>query len=868
MKSRKETLRTLLDSKWVWVIALLSLIPCLPSSIQLYRQINTDFGALLPKHAPSVIDLEAASQRIATTEHLAILIQSADRESTTTFTRALRHELQRRKTIHAAQNKIGTVTEGIFQEESRSLEIRNARRLALLSLPLSDLIDLKNDLKKRIQYEKELYNPLNIFSEVELEEPPAWTQWESRITQQLSPTGISLQRADFSSADGKTRALLVGLNAPASDIQSMLTLKREVEEAARITRATLSHLDPSTQLHYTGGVQNALDEHAGIIEDLGKTGVLVLVLVVASLFLLMRDLPLVLSILASLMVAIVWTFGIASFWVTRLNSNSAFLGSIILGNGINYGIILGFRFLYLERTRATLAPTLSTLLHQSRSETWRPTLFAACTAGVAYGSLLFTQFEGFKQFGGIGLLGVLLSWASAMILVPPLVLLLKKTPPRLHNLEIPRASIQITGPMARSQRRRASTLVLIISLLITGFSVQKLIQTDWSRLLETNLTRLRSERSFESGSGFWGKTLDTLLGRGLSPVGILSQSREQANAIIQNIQNEHPALASGIIRLPPLFFEKENLIQAKQEILSELHQIFPPWKLARLNGKDRTRLAPLLDPALIQPNVNTQFKLWLPNQVRNLFTEKNGEFGRIFWINPPRASRDYSPTEIDRWVSTLRQSVQGIDPQGAVVGTLPLTRDLLMGVQTDAPRSALLSALGVCLLILFLSFKAPRRAIALFSCVVFGITWLGGWLILSNQKLHFLNFLAIPITLGIGVDYGINFLETLARQRGNKNPLEIQFSGKAVFLCSATTLIGYGSLLVADNRALRSFGWICVVGELTCLIAALVTLPAIWNLLTLSDERVKPWKLRSARRSGQQPSRKESPKLYQKHSDD
>ena len=45
-------------------------------------------------------------------------------------------------------------------------------------------------------------------------------------------------------------------------------------------------------------------------------------------------------------------------------------------------------------------------------------------------------------------------------------------------------------------------------------------------------------------------------------------------------------------------------------------------------------------------------------------------------------------------------------------------------------------------------------------------------------------------------------------------------------LCSWTTIIGYGSLLLSINRALRSFGWYAMLGEFTTLTTALVLLPA------------------------------------------
>ncbi len=49
-------------------------------------------------------------------------------------------------------------------------------------------------------------------------------------------------------------------------------------------------------------------------------------------------------------------------------------------------------------------------------------------------------------------------------------------------------------------------------------------------------------------------------------------------------------------------------------------------------------------------------------------------------------------------------------------------------------------------------------------------------------------------------------------------------------LCSATTIIGFGSLLVAQNQALFSFGVFAVAGELACLGTAIIALPAALSL--------------------------------------
>jgi predicted RND superfamily exporter protein len=56
-------------------------------------------------------------------------------------------------------------------------------------------------------------------------------------------------------------------------------------------------------------------------------------------------------------------------------------------------------------------------------------------------------------------------------------------------------------------------------------------------------------------------------------------------------------------------------------------------------------------------------------------------------------------------------------------------------------------------------------------------------------------------------------------------------TGGAVVLCSLTTSLGYLALLQSVNAAVRSFGAAAVIGELGCLLAVVVVLPAILKLV-------------------------------------
>ena len=89
----------------------------------------------------------------------------------------------------------------------------------------------------------------------------------------------------------------------------------------------------------------------------------------------------------------------------------------------------------------------------------------------------------------------------------------------------------------------------------------------------------------------------------------------------------------------------------------------------------------------------------------------------------------------------------------------------------------------------------------------------------------FLNFIALPITFGIGAEYALNVV-TRYREERNVSRAVIT-TGAAVALCSWTTIVGYGSLLAASNQALNGFGLMAIIGEVVCLAAAIVALPAL-----------------------------------------
>src|SRR5205823_10968250 len=135
---------------------------------------------------------------------------------------------------------------------------------------------------------------------------------------------------------------------------------------------------------------------------------------------------------------------------------------------------------------------------------------------------------------------------------------------------------------------------------------------------------------------------------------------------------------------------------------------------------------------------------------------------------------------------------------------LLLFADMLRAIGSDGPRSTLLSLAGVVALVI-ISFGSARRgrfsdSLNVIGALVIGVIWFLGLAGALSMRLNMLNFIALPITFGIGVDYATNIFQR-RRLDAQKSIAEcLRTTGGAVALCSLTTIIGYSSLLVARNQ--------------------------------------------------------------------
>jgi predicted RND superfamily exporter protein len=150
-------------------------------------------------------------------------------------------------------------------------------------------------------------------------------------------------------------------------------------------------------------------------------------------------------------------------------------------------------------------------------------------------------------------------------------------------------------------------------------------------------------------------------------------------------------------------------------------------------------------------------------------------------------------------------------------------------MERDGPLATFASFAAVVVVVLIATANT-RGGVAVLSSLVWGVVLTVGGAALWGSKLNYVNFIALPITFGIGCEYPFNVYDR-ARLLGGDVTSAVKRSGGAVALCSYTTIVGYGSLLFNDNQALQSFGRLAMSGEVACLCGALLVLPALLHVI-------------------------------------
>jgi predicted exporter len=511
---------------------------------------------------------------------------------------------------------------------------------------------------------------------------------------------------------------------------------------------------------------------------------------------------------ANIVIATVVAFGFAAITVGHLNAATAFLGAIIAGNGVNYGILLVARFLEERRTR--LAPAA---LANAIAGTLRPTLVASLGAAIAYAALGATRFRGFADFAWIGGIGMLACWVCSFVLLPALVLRFASNVTRAPSPMFGAAVLRVFGV------RRPAVACAIAGMITIGAGVVT-YRYATNDPFEYDMTQLRSQGSDAQRVRRWLALSDETFGRGLA--GLAGQTFvavERADDVPRTVA-ELRAIAASEPILGPIASIADLVPPdqtAKLAVLAELRALIDDAKDAHdelLALRPADDLAPLTAAAL-------------PAALRAKLTERDGTIGRVIAVRPGATFDERDGRDLIAFATAIR-SVRGEGAhrvegeQIAIAGASVLFADVLVQIRRDGPLVTAIAIVGLVVMVLLVVGRT-RRAYAVLAATGAGTLAMIAACAVAGLKINFLDFVALPITLGLGVDYAINLAD---RASASDARTALRSTGGTVLVCSLTTVIGYASLLVSDNLAIRGFGLASLLGEITCVIAAFVIVPS------------------------------------------
>jgi len=796
-------------------------------SVLLYKNLRTDIEELLPTGSRSGKDLAVLTQQLESIDYLAVLVFSKDAAA------GKRLVIDLSKRLESIPKDIASSIEYKIDDEMRFFQKR-----APLYVELPDLVKLRDYIRDRIKYEKEMYNPLNIFPvgdkvhKPELDLDALRTKYTRTGSYDQFPEGY------YSIPDGTKRVILVYMAGKHSNIEKSLDLQKRVKGI--VSEIDLKSYAPDMEVKYTGGVENFIEEHEALIADLKLSTFVVIVLVTLAMFLFYRDIAGTASLLMSLFMGTLWTFGVSYFAVGYLNANSAFLGSIVIGNGINFGIIYLARYVEERRRGKDFFDALDIGMRTTATATW----VAALAAGLSYGSLMLTRFRGFRQFGTIGFIGMVLCWISAFTLLPAFLTLFQ----RWFKPSV-RPHAKLEGAVSKKIAHLVGLYPKVICGIAAVATVLALAEFPRvsSKIIQTDLSKLRNKASMETGAGFLDRYLVDIFQHYLTETVIMCHSRDEANKVAEALRAAKKADPKSEIASVQVY---DDFIPLHQEekfpYIQEIRKMLTPRIIKGLEAKERGWVHDFLSDEALKVVTEAD----LPPLIQRKFTEKDGSLGRFVVVEPPLDRKNdiaWDGSRLVGFIHGLRQIVDSVGPGIAVAGQLPISADMVESISYDGPRATLFAFCAVVVLVVFLfrDFKTISRCL---FALMLGVIWLFGFILGFDLKINFLNFIALPITFGIGIDYGVNIFQRY-RLEGNGKILDvIRHTGGAVLLASLTTIIGYSSLIIAENQAFVSFGTLAVLGELTCITAAVVVLPAY--LIVRSQILPSPKKNKKSRSDG------------------
>jgi len=611
---------------------------------------------------------------------------------------------------------------------------------------------------------------------------------------------------------------------------------RNIEEQVRENNKGFNEL----KINYTGGYVITLEESRNMERNVKVTVVVSFVCVFLLFFIVFKRIDIIFHISVPLVMAVIWTMSVAFFVVGSLNMLTIAFAAILAGLGVDFGIHIYNRYLFeISSGRSVVTAVQNTIVTTGES------IFYGCiTTSLAFYSLFFTNFRGASEFGLLIGTGTIMCFA-AMIFVLPALLILGEKLGKKHNVSEKELFnlVYLTNKIKKHGKDIAGLCCALV--LVCGawvLSVRGIPQFD---------NGLETMSSQENSAIKLQKELLDKFGNCYEPIVIYSKSKDPNKnvKIMEKITSRARKLQEdGVITRYESIFKYVPSSGEKGQIVSS---ILPEKNAERgmeilleklkndetkqdeydfLLEKKSDMLFLMNSEKSVEGITYAELKRFIPEMLfRKFFVEvENEDYYSVLYA--------YLPNRIvtEEEEVSLKESF-GIDTENVTfTGVSFMIRELERMMKTEI-RNIMLVGGAVLLLILTGIYKKLTLAFISVVPLLFGICVTLVFMVSFNIRLNYMNIIAFPLILGMGIDDGIHMIHRYFEDDAKNIGVMIRQTGRAVLLTSLTTMIGFGSLILSKHNGLISLGIITVVGIGACLFASLFVLP---GLLMLVEKKV------------------------------
>ncbi|MCB9558313.1 MAG: MMPL family transporter [Deltaproteobacteria bacterium] len=746
---------------------------------------DTRFSALLDQKDPVLDEILHARERIGGTAELIIAI-GGKQERRLPFARGLVAELRRQPWVRRADVEFPV---RFFLD----------RRLQLM--PITALKELTERAEREVRKAKA--KRTMAFVDLEDDEPLPSLTGDSRSLGEKA----GLLRSTATSPDGRFLFLRLLPTGSTSDMDAGRQLLERVDAIVKARHPEAEGVN----VRYAGGVPLNQEQHRQMTTDLRKAALIALVMILVLLTGWLRRIEAPILLTIPLLGGLAITFGFADLRFAQLNLVSGFLTTALIGLGVDFGIHLYHRYLellpqHLLRRKEAMQQAIADTLPASAT--------AAATTAAAFLSMQAASFRGFAEYGAIAGFGVIATLVMTYLLLPPLALALTHRPGfggHRHQAE------------PRRLRRRLAWPMIIAGVALAVYSATLLHNVRY----HNDFNRLRGQSALVQFSD----DVDKAFGGSLAPAAILVEGDDgprRVGAVLDRWVEQRKG--SGIARwlslanmVPERSGERASSIKRLGAAIDQLLQF-------NLPAKDKENLLQAKQLVSVTPWTTAD----VPPAYRQLFSTIDNK-GSVVLVWPK--SRMFADDEVIAWgeeLTALQGSLRASGLQATVLDENRISARVLRSMRTDGPRVLLYAGAAV-LLLLILDFRRFDSVLMVAGSLAMAMLWVAGFSYLFSIEINVFNQAVIPSLIGLGIDNAVHIQHRYDLEQRRSVSFIVATTGAASLLASATTAIGFGTVVVAQHYGLQTFGWLAVTGFCCTFVATTVFFPALLRLRERPD---------------------------------